>query len=272
MLNVKLDAKPADKDQKIMPRFAIQRRPRTDADWVTGDFKPWNVKKNERGEEVPCKPGETGEVRELQLAPNERLVIEGDDGTIPVSVPGAFAVADIRDTQYYRDGMPTIESLSPTEVALGGEDITLTVTGTGFYELSKIMFNGGEEATTYVSPTSLTTIVKPSVATTEGAFPVTVNNGPLVSEPAMFTFTAGAPAGTSRGMSETPKEKKDREEFEKRQKEEADRLKKQGNPSPGQVGQQPANALNPRGETPRSTGAPVDSKMVKDDSADVKRK
>ena len=44
-------------------------------------------------------------------------------------------------------------------------------------------------------PTRLTTIVKPSTATTPGTYPVTVVNAFGQSEPAGFTFTqSGAPA------------------------------------------------------------------------------
>ncbi len=52
------------------------------------------------------------------------------------------------------------------------------------------MFNGGEEPTEFVSDVLLTTVVKPSTATTEGAFPVLVRQGGFDTAPQSFTFTA----------------------------------------------------------------------------------
>jgi hypothetical protein len=88
---------------------------------------------------------------------------------------------------------PILESISPNTAVIGGPDVTMTASGIGFTEASVISFNGGEEPTVYVDGGRLTTIVKPSTATTPGSYPVTVANGDKVSEAASFTFTeAGA--------------------------------------------------------------------------------
>jgi IPT/TIG domain len=65
----------------------------------------------------------------------------------------------------------------------------MTVTGTGFAPYSKIVFNGGDEVTTFVSETELSTIIKPSLAGAAIAVPVTVRNGTKVSNMVQFTFT-----------------------------------------------------------------------------------
>jgi len=88
---------------------------------------------------------------------------------------------------------PILESISPNTAVIGGPDITMTASGIGFTESSVISFNGGEEPTTFVDGGRVTTIVKPSTATTPGSYPVTVANGDKVSGEASFTFTeAGA--------------------------------------------------------------------------------
>ena len=88
---------------------------------------------------------------------------------------------------------PILESISPNTAVIGGPDVTMTASGIGFTEASVISFNGGEEPTTFVDGGRVTTIVKPSTATTPGSYPVSVANGDKVSGEASFTFTeAGA--------------------------------------------------------------------------------
>jgi hypothetical protein len=86
--------------------------------------------------------------------------------------------------------VPNILSLSPSSAEVGDPDFTLHVHGTGFTPTSKIFFNGGEEPTTYVSASELTTGV--SMATVSGASVVPVNvvsaDG-VSSTPLNFTFT-----------------------------------------------------------------------------------
>ena len=83
---------------------------------------------------------------------------------------------------------PTLASIAPDTAEIGSPDIEMTVTGTGFTHYSQIVFNGGDEPTTYVSDTELRTMVKPSTASSAIAVPVTVRNGGKVSESVDFTF------------------------------------------------------------------------------------
>jgi hypothetical protein len=101
---------------------------------------------------------------------------------------------------------PILESISPNTAVIGGPDVTMTASGIGFTEASVISFNGGEEPTTFVDGGRVTTIVKPSTATTPGSYPVTVANGDKVSGEASFTFTeAGAFAAVNpEGPTEQP--------------------------------------------------------------------
>lgn len=85
---------------------------------------------------------------------------------------------------------PTCTLLSPNTAVHGGAQFTLTVTGTGFVpNATFIIFNGGVEATTYISPTQVSTIVKPALVSIPIVVPVQVSNGIVKSDPLNFTFT-----------------------------------------------------------------------------------
>jgi len=93
--------------------------------------------------------------------------------------------------------VPSISSITPSEAAIGDDDVVMQVVGENFFADSVITFNGGDEPTTYESETQLSTTVKPSTATTPGSYPVTVKNGPAVSNAMDFTFNE-APASRSK--------------------------------------------------------------------------
>lgn len=95
----------------------------------------------------------------------------------------------IYDSVNVKPVTPTLTSISPDTAVIGDADLTLTATGTDFTPQSVITFNGGNENTEFVSDTELTTIVKPSTATTAGAYPVTVKTSTLESDAVDFTFT-----------------------------------------------------------------------------------
>jgi hypothetical protein len=84
---------------------------------------------------------------------------------------------------------PTLSALDPNTAVIGDADLVMTVTGADFNPTSIITFNGGNEPTTYVSATELSTTIKPATATTAGAYPVTVKTSTLESDPLDFTFT-----------------------------------------------------------------------------------
>src|SRR5262245_7029411 len=81
-----------------------------------------------------------------------------------------------------------ITSLNPDSAEIGGPPVTLHVIGTGFTNDAVINFNGGDEETTYVSATELTTLVKPSTATTPGSYPVKVVQADGESNAMPFAF------------------------------------------------------------------------------------
>jgi hypothetical protein len=84
---------------------------------------------------------------------------------------------------------PTLQALDPATAEVGGEDVTLRCLGSGFTADSKILFNSGEEPTTLVNPTELTTIVKPSTASGPWAVPVVIDTLGTQTQPLTFQFT-----------------------------------------------------------------------------------
>ena len=91
-------------------------------------------------------------------------------------------------------GTPVITALQPAQMALESPSFTLHVQGSGFQDGSVIVWNGGDEATTFVSATELTTEVDMSTAGTATTLPVQVRNpDATASNTVDFTFTA-APA------------------------------------------------------------------------------
>jgi hypothetical protein len=85
---------------------------------------------------------------------------------------------------------PLITALVPPSAPIGAAALTLTVVGDAFVAGDVIVFNGGDEATTMVSATQLSTLVKPFVSTSPGDYPVEVRRSSEVSNAIDFTLTA----------------------------------------------------------------------------------
>jgi hypothetical protein len=102
------------------------------------------------------------------------------------------------------DLAPELLSIDPDVAAIGDAELTLTCTGEDFDETCVIVFNGGEEETTFISATELTTIVQPMTATVAGEFPVTVRNAHGESEPVMFEFVEAARAHVAKSRAKKP--------------------------------------------------------------------
>lgn len=91
--------------------------------------------------------------------------------------------------------VPEITSLTPNSAEVGDPSFLLHVHGKGFTSLSKIVFNGGEEPTTFVSATELTTTVNMSTVGAPVTVPVAVlSEDGVLSAFSNFTFTDGTPA------------------------------------------------------------------------------
>jgi len=86
----------------------------------------------------------------------------------------------------------TVTSLTPNSAEVGDPDFLLHVHGTNFTSLSKIVFNGSEEPTTFVSATELTTTVNMAKVSGPSVVPVAVlSEQGVLSASTNFTFTDG---------------------------------------------------------------------------------
>jgi len=104
------------------------------------------------------------------------------------------------------DAVAVVNWLEPAEAAVDDEDLILRVHGSGFDPATEIVFDGGNEPTTFVSTTIVETTVRPSTASGTESVPVAVQTGDVLSNSVGFSFLGGAPAATSApqaGVAET---------------------------------------------------------------------
>lgn len=72
--------------------------------------------------------------------------------------------------------LPSISSLSPPNVAIGGSNFTLTVSGSGFVSNSTLQWNGNNRSTTFNSSTQIQASVLASDIASAGTYSITVAN------------------------------------------------------------------------------------------------
>lgn len=98
--------------------------------------------------------------------------------TVPITVSNGSALSNSMNFSVTGPAanlpMPAAASITPTGVTAGSGQLTLTVTGSNFSPCSAVQWNGAPNATTYLSPTQLTTVIPASDVTTVGTVPVTV--------------------------------------------------------------------------------------------------
>lgn len=152
-----------------------------------------------------CATGAPGEIR-VETAPHGFVVSQAiydcweqiDLDT--VTLPNCRGNNPCYQAQCSDQALPdaTLTSIAPNTAVVGGPDVTLTVTGTNFTEDSVILWNGSPEPTVFVSPTQLTTVVRPSTASGPSTLPVRVRTEDgFETAPQTFTFTAAAATITS---------------------------------------------------------------------------
>jgi hypothetical protein len=94
--------------------------------------------------------------------------------------------------------VPTLSSLTPSSAEIGDPNFTVHIHGTNFTNKSKIIFNGYEEPTTYVSANEVSTGVNMSVWAAPAVVPVGVQTDDGVMSNTMnFTFTDGSQSESS---------------------------------------------------------------------------
>jgi len=102
-------------------------------------------------------------------------------------------------------GQLRLTSLSPNTAVSGSADVVMSCIGTGFTPNTVIKFGDYDEPTTFVSPTEVTTGVKPSLFQ-PAAVPVSVREATVSSESLDFTFTAPEQAKNAKPSKQPPSE------------------------------------------------------------------
>jgi hypothetical protein len=140
--------------------------------------------------------------------------LPGDTICQPNAVEGAmFAVFNVDGQQnkanfYFKDvngqiidsftvisqvDMPSIDSITPSEVPAGGTGVTLSVTGSGFINESVLQINGNTRPTSFLSSTQLIAQLSAADIQQAGVFPIRIVNavtGGGVSNEVTLTVTA----------------------------------------------------------------------------------
>ena len=94
--------------------------------------------------------------------------------------------------------VPSITSLSPTQVAAGSQIQNLSINGANFMTSSTVTYNGTLHNSSLQSPTQIQVALGPNDVGTTGAYPVVVTNpspGGGASAPVNFSVVTGTPTG-----------------------------------------------------------------------------
>ena len=116
----------------------------------------------------------------LQLTASVSAAQVNTAGTVPVTVstptPGGGTTAPVSFTisPVGNNPVPSLVSISPTNVTAGAAAFTLTANGSNFLNNSVIKWNGTILTTTYVNSTQLTASISASLVTTASTVAVTV--------------------------------------------------------------------------------------------------
>jgi hypothetical protein len=98
--------------------------------------------------------------------------------TVPITVSNGSALSNSMNFSVTGPAAnlpaPTTTAIAPTGVTAGSGQLTLTVTGSNFSPCSTVQWNGAPNATAYLSPTQLTTVIPASDVTTVATVPITV--------------------------------------------------------------------------------------------------
>lgn len=112
-----------------------------------------------------------------------------DSRFVEKSYRAIMAVLTVGNTK-----VPAVTMLNPSTVKIGDPAFDIHVHGSGFTPESKILFNGLEEPTTFISATELTTGVNMPLWQAPATVPVAVQNvNGTTSTSMMFEFTAASP-------------------------------------------------------------------------------
>lgn len=132
---------------------------------------------------------------ELQATLPASLLATVGTLSITVTTPGPGGGTSAAIAFAVENPAPSATALAPLGAVLGSPATSLTVTGTGFVSGAKIVFNGVDLATTFVSSTSVTATIPAAQLAAAGTFSVTVvNPAPGGGATTPLSFTVSTPA------------------------------------------------------------------------------
>jgi hypothetical protein len=121
-----------------------------------------------------------------QVDPDHVVVTRRDEGALmkrswtalAVAVVAIFAASSCNDygNTFQGNTGAVISFLSPSNIIAGGGDLTLTLTGGGFVQKTKVQWNGQNLTTTFVSSASVTAVVPAAMTAKAGSFSVNTLN------------------------------------------------------------------------------------------------
>jgi PKD repeat protein/outer membrane protein assembly factor BamB/pimeloyl-ACP methyl ester carboxylesterase len=105
----------------------------------------------------------------------------GGGTTSSPAIANGLIYVGSQDTCLYAIGKisysnPTIVTISPSSITAGSDAFTLEVTGTNFVDGAKVLWEGQERATVFISTTKLTTTILQGDVANAGTYSVTVVN------------------------------------------------------------------------------------------------
>jgi hypothetical protein len=133
----------------------------------------------------------------LESTPPDKAAKEGEEGEErPEPEPwppvmGPYCMAERKEVVPPPEPeAPVLNSINPASAVMGGSEVELECSGTGFTALSQIAINGAVVPTRFYSDEMITTMITPAAATGPETAEITVKNGELESAPQTFTMEA----------------------------------------------------------------------------------
>jgi hypothetical protein len=127
-------------------------------------------------------------ITSTRIKGDNKIVLNGDDGKTYHFVNDENASAWIAANT---TGFPTLASISPTTAVAGAANTTVTLTGTNFNtNTSEVLVNNNPVARTFVSATSMTTVLPTLTVVGAQVWQISVRNlGVYQTAPKPFAFT-----------------------------------------------------------------------------------
>lgn len=121
-----------------------------------------------------------GAVRDVFVVGSSPLYLSFDGFNMWVTNEGSDTVSKLPVIPVgpVSNPQPSITSLAPASVAAGSNQLTMTISGSGFIASSSVTFNGASHPASFVNSSQLNITLTASDLGTAGSFPVVVTNPP----------------------------------------------------------------------------------------------